>query len=50
MVFSHVATFFVDKVLGNYIENIDAHQLKVSLWDGEHRAPFVRVTERMFVR
>lgn len=35
MVFENVAAFFVDKFLGNYIEDIDSNQLKIHLWNGE---------------
>ncbi|UJR24150.1 hypothetical protein I4U23_027116, partial [Adineta vaga] len=35
MVFAHVTAFLVDKFLGNYIEDIDSHQLKISLWNGD---------------
>ncbi|CAF4045257.1 unnamed protein product, partial [Adineta steineri] len=34
MVFAHLAAFFIDKFLGNYIEDFDSHQLKINLWDG----------------
>ena len=35
MVFEHLAAFFVDKFLGNYIEDFDSHQLKIHLWKGD---------------
>ncbi|CAF0900458.1 unnamed protein product [Adineta steineri] len=35
MVFAHLGAFFIDKFLGNYIEDIDSHQLKISLWNGD---------------
>lgn len=34
MVFEHLAAFFIDKFLGNYIEDFDSHQLKLNLWHG----------------
>ncbi|CAF3303475.1 unnamed protein product, partial [Rotaria sp. Silwood2] len=35
MVFEHLAAFFIDKFLGNYIEDFDSHQLKIHLWTGD---------------
>ncbi|CAF5032595.1 unnamed protein product, partial [Rotaria sp. Silwood1] len=35
MVFEHLAAFFIDKFLGNYIEDFDSHQLKIHLWAGD---------------
>jgi len=34
MVFEHLAAFFIDKFLGNYIQDFDSHQLKLHLWNG----------------
>jgi len=36
MVFKHLAAFFVDKFLGNYIQDFDSHQLKLHLWNGKY--------------
>ncbi|CAF4052010.1 unnamed protein product, partial [Rotaria sordida] len=35
MVFEHLVGFFIDKFLGNYIEDFDSHQLKIHLWAGD---------------
>ena len=35
MVFEHITAFLVDKFLGNYLENFDDDQLKISLWKGD---------------
>jgi hypothetical protein len=35
MVFEHLAAFFIDKFLGNYIQDFDSHQLKLHLWNGK---------------
>jgi hypothetical protein len=35
MVFEHFASFFVDKFLGNYLEDFDCNQLKLDLWNGK---------------
>ena len=35
MVFEDITAFLVDKFLGNYLENFDDDQLKISLWKGD---------------
>ena len=34
MVLEHFTAFLLDKFLGDYIEDIDSHQLKIHLWSG----------------
>ncbi|CAF4001283.1 unnamed protein product, partial [Adineta steineri] len=35
MVFAHLAVYFLNKYLGDYIENLDTKHLKISLWHGD---------------
>ncbi|CAF3740023.1 unnamed protein product, partial [Rotaria sordida] len=35
MVFGHLTAYFIDKYLGDYIENLDSKQLKIDLWNGD---------------
>jgi len=35
MVFEAVVTDVLNKVLGDYIENLDRNQLKIGIWGGE---------------
>ena len=36
MVFGHVAVHFLNKYLGDYIENLDSKQLKIHLCRGKY--------------
>lgn len=36
MVFESIVTELLNKVLGEYIQNLDCTQLKLSLWGGKH--------------
>lgn len=40
MVFEAVVTEVLNKVLGDYIENLDHKQLKIGIWGGELSAQF----------
>lgn len=35
MVFESVVTDVLNKVLGDYVENLDKKQLKIGIWGGE---------------
>lgn len=35
MVFESVLTYFLNKYLGPYVENLDTNQLNVGIWGGK---------------
>jgi len=39
MVFEAVVADVLNKVLGDYIENLDRNQLKIGIWGGEFQFP-----------
>lgn len=37
MVFESIVVEVLNRVLGNYVENLDSKQLKIGIWGGEKR-------------
>lgn len=40
MVFESIVADLLNKILGEYIQNLDSTQLKLSLWGGKHYESF----------
>lgn len=43
MVFESIVTELLNKTLGEYVENLDSGQLKVSLWGGNNFMSFENI-------